>query len=354
MAFSQTMKFDDALDYIRNPYVAEEIFQRQQRTLCIQLADSCKNVTQQKTREFFEYSKLLNLVTIAILDEKESTVSDDALSVFDLVFTSSNARSKAAVKVPDVEEAVLGIKNSVEGNPHSSIMLVQLLRQRAYLNVDTGLLSESIAYAALQGGPEFQTWLSRRNNTLGRDNVTPTVLSRRNDSELRISLNRPDRANAFSSAMRDELVEQLRMAAADRSINRILLEGKGNSFCTGGDLNEFGSLDSTSDAHLIRMVNNPAFWMSKLHDRMSVHLHGKCIGAGIELPAFCDKVIADRTVSISLPEIKMGLIPGAGGTVSIPRRIGPQKTAYLALSGQSIDSQTALDWELVNEIVPKL
>ena len=354
MAFSQTMKFDDALSYIRNPYVAEEIFQRQQRTLCIQLADSCKNVTQQKTREFFEYSKLLNLVTIAILDEKESTVSDDALSVFDLVFTSSNARSEAAVKVPDVEEAVLGIKNSVEGNPHSSIMLVQLLRQRAYLNVDTGLLSESIAYAALQGGPEFQTWLSRRNNTLGRDNVTPTVLSRRNDSELRISLNRPDRANAFSSAMRDELVEQLRMAAADRSINRILLEGKGNSFCTGGDLNEFGSLDSISDAHLIRMVNNPAFWMSKLHDRMSVHLHGKCIGAGIELPAFCDKVIADQTVSISLPEIKMGLIPGAGGTVSIPRRIGPQKTAYLALSGQSIDSQTALDWELVNEIVPKL
>ena len=83
-------------------------------------------------------------------------------------------------------------------------------------------------------------------------------------------------------------------------------------------------------------------------------MNGKCIGAGIELPAFSDKVIADETVSISLPEIKMGLIPGAGGTVSIPRRIGPQKTAYLALSGQSIDSQTALDWKLVNEIIPPL
>ncbi len=348
------MEFDDALDYVRNPYVAEEIFQRQQRTLCIHVTDSCKSATPEKTREFYEYSKLLNLVTIAILDEKESTISDEALSAFDLVFTSSNEKSVAAVKVPNVKEAVLGIKNSVEGNPHSSIMLVQLLRQRTYLNIDTGLLFESMAYAALQGGPEFQKWLSKRKATLGQDNAAPTVLSRRSGSELRISLNRPDRANAFSSAMRDELVEQLRMAAADKSIDRVLLEGKGNSFCTGGDLNEFGLLDSTSDAHLIRMVNNPALWMSKIHDRMSAHLKGKCMGAGIELPAFCNKVIADETVLISLPEIKMGLIPGAGGTVSIPRRIGPQRTAFLALSGQSIDSQTAFDWNLVNEIVPKL
>jgi len=348
------MKFDDALDYIQNPYVAEEIYQKKQRILCIQLAESSKSITQKRAQEFFDYSKLLNLVTIALLDERASTITDNVLSVFDLVFTSSNMQSEVTVKVPNLEEAVLEIKNSVEGNPHSSIMLVQLLRQRAYLDVGTGLFSESIAYAALQSGPEFQTWLSQRDTSLGKDNLTPTVLSRRNGSELRISLNRPDRANAFSSAMRDELVEQLRMAATDKSIDRILLEGKGNSFCTGGDLNEFGLLDSTSDAHLIRMVNNPAFWMSKLHDRMSVHLNGKCIGAGIELPAFSDKVIADETVSISLPEIKMGLIPGAGGTVSIPRRIGPQKTAYLALSGQSIDSQTALDWKLVNEIIPPL
>jgi len=354
VATSQTMKFDDALDYIQNPYVAEEIFQTKQRTLCIQLADSYISITQKKAQEFFEYSKLLNLVTIALLDERASTFTDDILGVFDLVFTSSNMQSEAAVKVPNLEEAVSEIKNSVEGNPHSSIMLVQLLRQRAYLDVDTGLLSESIAYAALQGGPEFQTWLSRRDTSPGKDNLTPTVLGKRNGSELKISLNRPDRANAFSTAMRDELVEQLRMAATDRSIDRILLEGKGNSFCTGGDLNEFGLLDSTSDAHLIRMVNNPAYWMSKLHDRMSVHLNGRCMGAGIELPAFSDEVIADETVSISLPEIKMGLIPGAGGTVSIPRRIGPQKTAYLALSGQSIDSQTALDWKLVNEIIPPL
>ena len=348
------MKFDDALDYIQNPYVAEEIYQKKQRILCIQLAENSKSITQKKAQEFFEYSKLLNLITIALLEERASTITDNVLSVFDLVFTSSNMQSKAIVKVPNLEEAVLEIKNSVEGNPHSSIMLVQLLRQRAYLDVGKGLFSESIAYASLQAGPEFQTWLSERDTSLGEDNSTPTVLSRRNGSKLRISLNRPDRANAFSSAMRDELVEQLRMAATDKSIDRILLEGKGNSFCTGGDLNEFGLLDSTSDAHLIRMVNNPAFWMSKLHDRMSVHLSGKCIGAGIELPAFSDKIIADETVSISLPEIKMGLIPGAGGTVSIPRRIGPQKTAYLALSGQSIDSQTALDWKLVNEIIPPL
>ena len=73
MTSSQTMEFDDALDYVRNPYVAEEIFQRQQRTLCIHLTDSCKSATPEKTREFYEYSKLLNLVTIAILDAQQAS-----------------------------------------------------------------------------------------------------------------------------------------------------------------------------------------------------------------------------------------------------------------------------------------
>ena len=100
------MKFDDALDYIQNPYVAEEIFQTKQLTLCIQLADSCKSITQKKAQEFFEYSKLLNLVTIALLDERVSAITDDILGVFDLVFTSSNMHSEAAVIVPNLEEAV--------------------------------------------------------------------------------------------------------------------------------------------------------------------------------------------------------------------------------------------------------
>ena len=74
------------------------------------------------------------------------------------------------------------------------------------------------------------------------------------------------------------------------------------------------------------------------------------MGAGIELPAFVNRVIALRDSSIGLPEIDLGLIPGAGGTVSVTRRIGRHRTALLALSGQPIDAETALSWGLVDEL----
>ena len=74
------------------------------------------------------------------------------------------------------------------------------------------------------------------------------------------------------------------------------------------------------------------------------------MGAGIEMAAFAGRVVADEAAAISLPEIGIGLIPGAGGTVSLPRRIGRHRTALLALSGERISASTAVDWGLVDEI----
>jgi enoyl-CoA hydratase/carnithine racemase len=79
-------------------------------------------------------------------------------------------------------------------------------------------------------------------------------------------------------------------------------------------------------------------------------VHGSCIGAGMELPAFAHHVEADPGAAFSLPEVAMGLIPGAGGTVSITRRIGRQRTAWLALTRQPIDAPTALRWGLVDRL----
>ena len=91
--------------------------------------------------------------------------------------------------------------------------------------------------------------------------------------------------------------------------------------------------------------------MATLASRVSVHLHGACMGAGIELPAYAHRIVAAPDAVISLPEIGLGLVPGAGGTVSIPRRIGRQRTAWLGLTGARIDASTALDWGLVDEVV---
>ena len=79
-------------------------------------------------------------------------------------------------------------------------------------------------------------------------------------------------------------------------------------------------------------------------------MQGACIGAGIELPAFAGRLVADPNAFFELPELSMGLVPGAGGTASIPRRIGRQRTAWLGLTRRRISASQALDWGLVDEI----
>jgi enoyl-CoA hydratase/carnithine racemase len=78
--------------------------------------------------------------------------------------------------------------------------------------------------------------------------------------------------------------------------------------------------------------------------------HGQVLGSGLEMAAFCGHVTCRPGATLGLPELALGLIPGAGGTVSITRRIGRWRMAYLVLSGQTIDPATALDWGLVDEV----
>jgi enoyl-CoA hydratase/carnithine racemase len=90
--------------------------------------------------------------------------------------------------------------------------------------------------------------------------------------------------------------------------------------------------------------------IDRIRDRVTAHLHGPCAGSGVELPAFAGRVVAHRDTTLLLPEVELGLVPGAGGTVSLPRRIGRHRTAELALRGVPIDAATALAWGLVDAI----
>lgn len=152
--------------------------------------------------------------------------------------------------------------------------------------------------------------------------------------------------------MRDALTELLALALLDDSIREVHLSGRGPSFCSGGDLTEFGSFDDPATAHRTRLTRSPARLIDRLAGRMHVRLHGACMGAGIELPAFAKSITADRDTVIALPEIRLGLIPGAGGTVSLPRRIGRQRTAYLALSGVQLTADAARQWGLIDFVSP--
>jgi enoyl-CoA hydratase/carnithine racemase len=103
-------------------------------------------------------------------------------------------------------------------------------------------------------------------------------------------------------------------------------------------------------AHQVRTARSPARLLEAVSDRTVAFVHGFCAGSGIELPAFASRVVADPAVSIWLPEVAMGLIPGAGGTVSLPRRMGPARTAWLGLSGRRIGATEALAWGLVDSV----
>ena len=234
--------------------------------------------------------------------------------------------------------------------PVAAVSLAVLLRGGDGRTVDDGLAAESAVYSTLQAGAEFAAWRASRAAASLPPDPEPPVLTERDGDELRIILNRPHRHNAVTMALRDALSEALTLAAADDSISAVHLSGNGPSFCSGGDLGEFGSFPDPATAHVTRLTRSPARLAHVITDKLHVHLHGSCMGAGIEVPALAHRIVAAPDTVIALPELGLGLVPGAGGTASIPRRIGRQRTAALALSGARIDAATALAWGLVDEI----
>lgn len=236
--------------------------------------------------------------------------------------------------------------------PLAAQALVQLLRLGARLDVHHALIAESLVYSMLQSGPEFARWRAGREvRPAPQDDGEPAVLVQREGDRLRLQLNRPRRRNAFSAAMRDALVEGLRLAELDPSIAEVILSGVGPSFCSGGDLDEFGSRPDPATAHAVRSSRSASALIARCAARVRAELHGACVGAGIELPAFASRVVAREDAFFQLPELSLGLVPGAGGTVSLPRRIGRERTAWLALSGARIDAPTARRWGLIDAII---
>ncbi|MFQ5698830.1 MAG: enoyl-CoA hydratase/isomerase family protein [Myxococcota bacterium] len=245
------------------------------------------------------------------------------------------------------------VSRAVGDHPLSALALVQLLRHGDGLGLDARLVAESWVYSMLQAGPEFARWRSSR-KVRGRsvENPGPAIRTQRTGPVLALTLNRPSRHNAFSAEMRDALAESLSLVVADESIRSVTVCGAGPSFCSGGDLDEFGTFPDPATAHAIRSTRNPARLLLRCADRVRFRLHGACIGAGVELPAFGAHVAAREDAFFQLPEVSLGLVPGAGGTASLPRRIGRQQTAWLALTGERIDAARALALGLIDEIAP--
>lgn len=266
-----------------------------------------------------------------------------------------DADDRVDVLVPD-EASADALAGAVRAHPVAATALVLHLRASEHLGALDALVAESATYSMLQAGPEHRRWLddraaarpprpARASRTDGRG--VDRVRVERDGSRVHVALARPEARNAVDAAMQQALVDALASVGDE---DEVLLTGDGPVFSAGGDLDEFGSLADPATAHLVRLRRSPARALARVAGRTTVVVQGACHGAGVELPAFARRVVARPGTTFTLPEVGMGLVPGAGGTVSIPRRIGRPRTAWLAITGEALDAPTALAWGLVDEI----
>lgn len=291
---------------------------------------------------------------VVAVGEPSTTEGGFWLDSATFALAETEQQDRRYVAVESVDEAVAQLRERCARWPHASAVCDDVLR-----SVDVtgpalpGIISESLAYSTLQSGPEFARWLSDRGPATLPDIPDP-VLAERDNGTLHIRFNRPQRHNAFSTDARALLLEALTVALLDDTVTEVVVGGNGASFCSGGDLGEFGTFTDPASAHLARTRHSPALVLDALTQRLGsacrAEIHGRVLGSGLEMASFCGWVSCHPDAVLGLPELVLGLIPGAGGTVSITRRIGRWRTAYLVLSGRTVDPTTALEWGLVDEV----
>jgi hypothetical protein len=233
--------------------------------------------------------------------------------------------------------------------PHAAAVAIQLLRSLDGLPCARALPLESFCYGLLQGSAEHGAWLASR-IPAGQPVPAGRLIVERRDSVLHLLLDRPQARNAIDRLLRDQLFEAFTLATLDREVRSMKLRAAGAAFSIGADLEEFGTTRDPATAHLIRSRTLPALALVGRAEILDVHVQGACIGAGLEIAAFAGRLTATPDAWFQLPELAMGLIPGAGGCVSVPRRIGRQRAALMILSGKRINATTALHWGLIDAI----
>jgi enoyl-CoA hydratase/carnithine racemase len=164
--------------------------------------------------------------------------------------------------------------------------------------------------------------------------------------------------NALSAALLDELEAEIDRLDADDDVRAIVLVGAGErAFVAGADISEFPSLRAAAEEANER---GSARGIQKLGHRMDAArtpfvaaIQGFCLGGGLELAMCCDLRVVSDDAQLGQPEIKLGLIPGGGGTQRLPRLVGIGRAQYLNMTGDFIDAATAYDWGLVERVVPR-
>lgn len=168
-----------------------------------------------------------------------------------------------------------------------------------------------------------------------------------------ISLNRPS-ANAYEIAFMQQLNSSIDKANQDQDVNVVILKSNSKKFFSAGaDINVFGANDTESNKEMVRWARKAASKMEESQKIFIAAINGHALGGGLELAMACDlRLAAEGRYWIGLPEVKLGLMPGNGGTQRLIRLIGANKALELMLTGESFTPEQALQFGLVNHLFP--
>ncbi len=160
--------------------------------------------------------------------------------------------------------------------------------------------------------------------------------------------------NALSGALLEELEAEIEVLDADDGIRAIVLRGAGErAFVAGADIKEFPSLrESATEGGSARGIQRVGHRMDAARTPFVAAIRGFCLGGGLELAMCCDVRVCADDARLGQPEIKLGLIPGGGGTQRLPRLVGQGRAMFLNLTGEFVDAGTAYAWGLVEKVVP--
>ncbi len=179
---------------------------------------------------------------------------------------------------------------------------------------------------------------------------TPTNLkvSEPTKGVLTITLHRPEALNALNTKLLEELADQLRDAQANADIKAVVITGSAKAFAAGADVREMATLDAVGvlrDPRVDHWKNITGF-----KKPLIAAVNGFCLGGGCELAMHADIIIAGEDAKFGQPEIKLGIMPGAGGTQRLLRAVGKSMAMQMVLTGEPISAEQAMGFGLISEI----
>jgi enoyl-CoA hydratase len=166
-----------------------------------------------------------------------------------------------------------------------------------------------------------------------------------------IFLNRSERLNALNGQLFKDLESIFCQMADDKSIKVLIISGKGKCFCAGADIQEVVNIDRPFEAHFFLRKAQTIFSLIEHFPKPVIAaINGFAVGGGFELALACDLRVASREAYMGLPEIKIGALPGGGGTQRLPRLIGVARAKEMIFTGETIPADEALKMGLINRM----